>query len=259
MTDTKKTNKKIFELASVYAAYQEKIVLEDISLKVYQNDFIGIIGPNGSGKTTLLKIILGLIPPRKGDLRFYLNGSQKISKHLGYLPQFNIFDENFPINVYQVTLSGLLSKVNIFRRFTARDKEKAEQIMKKMDISHLKQKSINELSGGEKQRVFLSRALISEPEILLLDEPSTFVDTNFNRSFYEILKELNKEMTILLVSHDLGMISSYVKSIACVNRRIYYHDSNEITQELLNEYRCPIDLITHGHVPHRVLKNHGLS
>lgn len=131
--------------------------------------------------------------------------------------------------------------------------------MKKMDISHLKQKSINELSGGEKQRVFLSRALISEPEILLLDEPSTFVDTNFNRSFYEILKELNKEMTILLVSHDLGMISSYVKSIACVNRRIYYHDSNEITQELLNEYRCPIDLITHGHVPHRVLKNHGLS
>ena len=212
MADKEKmANKKIFELTSVTAGYHEKIVLEDISLKVYEKDFIGIIGPNGSGKTTLLKIILGLLEPQKGNIRFFLNGSQKIDKSVGYLPQVNIFDENFPISVYEVTLSGLLSKVNVFKRFTSKDKEKVEQILEKMDISALKQKSINELSGGERQRVFLSRALISEPKILLLDEPSTFVDTNFNNSFYEILKALNKEMTILLVSHDLGMISSYVK------------------------------------------------
>jgi zinc transport system ATP-binding protein len=128
--------------------------------------------------------------------------------------------------------------------------------MEQMGILHLKHKAIGELSGGQMQRVFLARALIASPKLLVLDEPNTYVDKHFEESFYEILKELNEKMAIILVSHDLGIISSYVKSIACVNRHLHYHDSSEITQELLDNYPCPIDLITHGDLPHRVLKTH---
>jgi zinc transport system ATP-binding protein len=106
------------------------------------------------------------------------------------------------------------------------------------------------------QRVFLARALIASPKLLVLDEPNTFVDKSFSKGFYEILKELNKEMAIILVSHDLGMISSYVKTIACICRYLHYHDSSEITREVLDSYSCPIELIAHGDMPHRVLKNH---
>jgi len=125
-----------------------------------------------------------------------------------------------------------------------------------MGIFDIRDTAIGELSGGQMQRVFLCRALISEPKILLLDEPDTFVDNRFEGELYEKLRMLNQEMAIILVSHDMGTIASYVKTIACVNGNLHYHSSNRITQEDLDDYNCPIQIISHGQVPHIILKNH---
>ncbi len=251
-------NRKILELQHITAGYRDQIVLEDVSLIVKETDFIGVIGANGCGKTTLLKVILGLNQPMKGSMSFDFegNGNNKPSYYVGYLPQVAVFDRKFPMTVNDVVLSGLSAKVGLFKRFSREDKSRAHQVMEQMGILHMKKKVIGELSGGQMQRVFLARALINSPRLLLLDEPNTFVDKSFEQSFFDVLKELNKEIAIILVSHDLGMISSYVKTIACVNRSVYLHESNEVTQELLDNYKCPIDLITHGQLPHRVLKAH---
>lgn len=248
--------RKILDIRNVTAGYGDTVVLENINLTVYEEDFIGLIGANGGGKTTLLKVILGLVKPLAGDVRFYFNGSGKIGKHIGYLPQVSMFDQKFPITVRDVVMSGLMAQTGLLKRITRQDKKRIDSILQKTGILHLKNSSMDELSGGQMQRVFLSRALISSPRLLILDEPDSFVDQSFEGELYEILKELNQRITIILVSHDIGMISTYVKTIACVNRHLFYHDSSEITQQLLDNYNCPIELITHGRVPHRVLKDH---
>lgn len=248
--------KKVLELQGVTAGYNSQIVLEDVNLTVYENDFIGVIGANGSGKTTLLKVILGLLLPVQGKIQFFFEDARQIKKYIGYMPQASMFDKKFPITVKNVVISGLTSRVGLFHRFSKTHRMRTDEIMKKMGILHLKNRAIGELSGGQMQRVFLARALISSPKLLILDEPNTFVDKSFEKSFYEILKELNKEMAIILVSHDLGMISSYVKSIACVCHFLHYHDSSEITPDVMDSYSCPIELIAHGDMPHRVLKEH---
>ncbi|MCX6581074.1 MAG: ABC transporter ATP-binding protein [Candidatus Aminicenantes bacterium] len=248
--------KKILELQGVTAGYNGQIVLEEVNLSVYEKDFIGVIGANGSGKTTLLKVILGLLSPIRGKIRFFIEDARHIKKHIGYIPQASMFDKKFPITVESVAISGLTASVGLFHRFSRRHRARAHEAMEQMGILHLKNRAVGELSGGQMQRVFLARALISSPKLLVLDEPNTFVDKSFEKDLYEILKELNKEIAIILVSHDLGMISSYVKTIACVCRYLHYHESGEITQEVLESYSCPIDLIAHGDTPHRVLKDH---
>ncbi len=245
---------KLLELKSISAGYTDKIVLEDIDLVIYKNDFLGMIGPNGGGKTTLLRVILKLLKPFKGKLEFYGKASQKIK--LGYLPQFKVIDQQFPIQVIDVVLSGLMSGRRIFKRFTQRDRFQGIEILDKLGAAHLKNKVIGELSGGQMQRVFLGRALVSNPELLILDEPATFVDQNFSRNLNDILKELNKKMAIVLVSHDIGTIISSVKNIACVNGRLHYHHSDEFGTELLEEYQCSFRIVGHGDLPHTVLKKH---
>lgn len=258
----KENKKKLLELINIHAGYNGRTILEDINLIVHEKDFLGIIGPNGSGKTTLIKVILGLLKPKKGDVLFYghtpapgfNNGKSK--RPIGYLPQQTLFDKQFPITVQDVVISGLASKIGLFHAFSQEDKQTALDMMEQMGITALKTRSLGSLSGGQMQRVFLARALVASPPLLVLDEPDTFVDQAFTRTFYDILHDLNHRIAIILVSHDLGMISSHVKTIACVNRHLYYHDSNIITEKLLDGYRCPIDLITHGDMPHRVLKKH---
>ncbi len=254
--DNEQKRKKILELQNVTAGYNDHIVLEDVNLSIYEKDFIGVIGANGSGKTTLLKVVLGLLPPMRGNVRFFIEETRQIKKYIGYMPQASMFDKKFPITVKDVVISGLIAKAGLFRHFSRKDKTRVEKIMEQMDILHLKNRAIGELSGGQMQRVFLARALISSPKLLVLDEPNTYVDKSFEKNFFEILTGLNKKMAIILVSHDLGMISSHVKSIACISYHLHYHDSSEITQEQLDSYNCPIDLITHGDLPHRVLKDH---
>ncbi|MEI6577187.1 MAG: ABC transporter ATP-binding protein [Bacteroidota bacterium] len=247
---------KILSLESVSAGYADEIVLKDVTLDILSHDFVGIIGPNGGGKTTLLKVMMGLIKPVKGSVNFPGAARQGLRNLFGYLPQLSKSDNKFPITVSEVVLSGLTKEDSWINIPSRKEKEIAIAMMEKTGIYHLKDKVIGELSGGQMQRAFLARAIISSPYLLVLDEPNTYVDSNFEKDLYELLLEFNKEMAIIVVSHDLGMVSSYVKTIACVNRGLHYHHSNIITEELMNAYNCPIDLIAHGELPHRILKEH---
>ncbi len=243
----------ILELSGVSAGYNSEMVLKGIDLTISDLDFIGVIGPNGGGKTTLVKLILGLIKPMEGSIIFHENGERNL---IGYLPQVSQNDKKFPITVLEVVLSGLMSVKQGFMTYTRKDKIRAMEILDMMGIKQLYRKSIGELSGGQMQRVFLGRAIIANPRLLILDEPNTFVDNKFEHDLYQLLSELNEKMAILMVSHDVGTITSYVKTIACVNRNLHYHRSNIITQSQLTAYNCPIQLITHGEVPHTVLGEH---
>lgn len=248
---------KLLKLDKIYAGYEHLTILKDINLEVKERDFIGIIGPNGGGKTTLLKVILGLIKPFSGKLDYYFPGEFKDSTtFIGYLPQQVSFDKKFPISVGEVVLSGLIS---IGRKSTKSNSELnilLDKILNKLGMNDYKNSPIGELSGGQIQRVFLGRAIISQPALLILDEPDSFVDNRFEHELYEILRQLNETMAIMLVSHDIGTVSSYIKTIACVNQSLHYHPSNSISSAQLKVYNCPIDIITHGPVPHRVLHEH---
>jgi zinc transport system ATP-binding protein len=239
---------------SLSASYDANVVLQDVDFRVNESDFIGVIGPNGGGKTTLLKVILGLIKPVKGRIVFnsdLINGNS-----IGYLPQLSTCDVAYPVTVTDVVLSGMMIRKKIISRMSSSDKKRAREVIGQLGLEGMEQASLKELSGGQLQRVFLGRAIIGDPKLLLLDEPGNFVDSTFENDFYEKLRELNSRMAILMVSHDIGMISSHVKSYACVNRNLHYHPSSEISNEQLLAYGCPIQLITHGEVPHTVLKQH---
>jgi zinc transport system ATP-binding protein len=244
----------LFEMHSLSASYGTTIVLQDVNFIVGENDFIGVIGPNGGGKTTLLKVILGLLKPVKGIMEF--NSDLLNGKSIGYLPQMSTGDINYPVTVTDIVLSGLMIKKGVITRMSASDKKKAAMVIDELGLAGMAGSTLNELSGGQMQRVFLARAIIGDPKLLLLDEPGNFVDTTFENDFYEKLRDLNKRMAILMVSHDVGTISSHIKSFACVNRSLHYHPSPEITNEDLLAYGCPIQLVTHGEVPHTVLKIH---
>lgn len=244
----------LFEMNSLSASYGSNIVLRDIMFRVMENDFIGVIGPNGGGKTTLLRVILGLLKPVKGTLVF--NSDLLDNKSIGYLPQISTGDVSYPVTVTDIVLSGLMIKKGIISRMSVADRRQASVVLEELGLTEMKSATINELSGGQIQRVFLGRAIIGDPRLLLLDEPGNFVDATFENDFYEKLKELNKRMAILMVSHDVGTISAHIKSFACVNRTLHYHPSHEITNEDLLAYGCPIQLVTHGDVPHTVLKKH---
>jgi zinc transport system ATP-binding protein len=244
----------LLELNSLFAGYENKTVLRDVNFSINEHDFVGVIGPNGGGKTTLLKVILGLLKPTSGSLIF--NEDLLKSKKIGYLPQMSAGDNSFPVTVTDVVLSGLMIRKSAVARITTEDRKKAASVIEELGIWEIRRSTLNELSGGQLQRVFLGRAIIASPALLLLDEPDNFVDTSFEADFYEKLHDLNERMAILMVSHDIGTISSHVKSFACVNGKLHYHASPEITNEQLSAYNCPIQLVTHGRVPHTVLEKH---
>ncbi len=250
----------LVEVENLSIAYENQLVLRDITLNIEEGDFLGIIGPNGGGKTTLLKALLGLVSFHKGTIRYNLKGGGNAPRlyGIGYLPQIKNFDQQFPITVQDIVLSGLMKGGGWFSHFSRDEKKRASLLLERLGISRLAHRSLNDLSGGLLQRVFLARALIGAPRLLLLDEPNTFVDKDFENHLYQILKDLHQKegISIVLVTHDIGVISSYVKNIACVNGTLFYHGGNEMTEALVDRYNCPIDIITHGVIPHRVLKRH---
>ncbi|WP_321439092.1 metal ABC transporter ATP-binding protein [uncultured Bacteroides sp.] len=248
---------KIIEIGHLSAGYDRKTVLRDINLNVYEQDFLGIIGPNGGGKTTLIKLILGLLKPDSGEIRFFRDGKSVDGISMGYLPQYNAIDKKFPISVYDVILSGLSSKKSLIKRFSDEHHAQVADVISRMGLLGLEKKAIGKLSGGQLQRTLLGRAIVSNPEVVILDEPNTYIDQRFESRLYEILSEINKERAIILVSHDIGTVISNVKTIACVNETLDYHPDSEVSTEWLEEkFECPIELLGHGELPHRIIKNH---
>ena len=241
----------LLEIENMCAGYNGNLVLKAINLKVFEQDFLGIIGPNGGGKTTLIKTILGLLKPHSGNILFK---NDLLKNNIGYMPQTHQLDRRFPIIVSEVVESGLISEKKLSN--SAR-KAKTLEMIKRMDIEKVADKAIGELSGGQLQRTLLARAVINDPELLILDEPDSYIDKRFESYFYELLKEINKTTAIVLVSHDIGTVISTVKNIACVNETLHYHSGSDVDGDWLEEHwACPFEVITHGNLPHRVLKKH---
>ena len=264
----------LIEIKNLSAGYDSRTVLRNVNLTVYDRDFLGIIGPNGGGKTTLIKCILGLLKPTAGEIlysdkRFVASDKQRGTAQrpalttnrsvlkMGYLPQYNSIDRKFPITVEEVILSGLSSQKSLISRFTATHREKSRQVIARMGLEGLEKRAIGALSGGQLQRALLGRAIISDPALVVLDEPSTYIDKRFEARLYELLAEINHDCAIILVSHDIGTVLQQVKSIACVNETLDYHPDTGVSEEWLERnFNCPIELLGHGALPHRILAEH---
>ena len=244
---------KLIEIEHLSAGYDDKQVLNDINLTVYQDDYLGIIGPNGGGKTTLMRLILRLMKPTEGNIRYFKkmkdkngnpildeNGEAKVEEvkeiSMGYLPQYNSLDKQFPISVYEVVLSGLSKTKSLFSRYTQAQHQQVLNTLERMQLMEFKDRHIAALSGGQLQRVLLARAIVSKPDVVILDEPNTYIDRRFQKQMYEMLEQINKECAIIIVSHDVAEVLNNVKHIACVNHHLHYHNTADMPREKLEEH-----------------------
>lgn len=214
------------ELQDVWVSYYNKWVLKSISLKCYQGEIVGIVGPNGGGKSTLLKVILGLVRPQKGVVKLFGHRPDKHTRlEVGYLPQISKADRSFPVTALDVVLMGLYNRVGFFKRPGSRSREVAMEMLAKIHMAGHAEKPFGMLSGGQQQRVHIARALASKPKLLVLDEPSTGVDSVAQEDFYELLVKFRDEMNIsvIMVSHDIGVVTAHADRIACLNLQLHYH------------------------------------
>ncbi len=226
----------IIKIENLAAGYDEKQVLHDVNLTIYSDDYLGIIGPNGGGKTTLMRIILGLKKATSGTVRYFKDGKEVKGITMGYLPQYNALDKQFPISVYEVVLAGLSKTKGLFSRYTSLHHQQVLDTLERMQLIDLKDRPIGTLSGGQLQRVLLARAIVSKPDVVILDEPNTYIDRRFQKQMYEMLEQINKECAIIIVSHDIAEVLNNVKHIACVNHHLHYHATADMPREKLEEH-----------------------
>ncbi|PIE35348.1 ABC transporter [candidate division KSB3 bacterium] len=248
--------KNIVCIEHAWFSYGTEPVLKDINLSLSPLEFLTVIGPNGGGKTTLLKLLLGLLEPTQGNVQVLGMPPKKSRRHIGYVPQNSTIDSRFPVTVRDVVLMGRLGRIPLGRRYRGEDREMADHALQQVNMFEFRDRQIGKLSGGQQQRTFIARALVTQPQLLLLDEPTASVDSQIKRDIYDLLHELNTRITIMMISHDIGVVSSHAKTIACLNCQLFYHNDKDISPDMLAEtYQCPVDLIAHG-VPHRVLAPH---
>ena len=214
----------IFDVKKLNYSVRGQTILHEISFEIFHGEYIAIIGPNGGGKTTLIRLLLGLEMPTSGDIRIYGKELKKFRQwsKIGYVPQrASLVDANFPATVEDIVKMGRIAKRGFFAGMSKEDKQKVEDALVKMDIVHLRKKMVGELSGGQRQRVMIARALASSPEILILDEPNTGVDTQSQQRFYNLLRELNTQdkMTILFITHDIGVIADDIQRLFTINTK----------------------------------------
>ncbi|MDR1676572.1 MAG: ABC transporter ATP-binding protein [Tannerella sp.] len=222
---------KRIEITHITAAYDAKTVLNDVSLTVGERDFLGITGPNGGGKTTLLKVMLGLLKPSEGCIRFYRDGRPVSSLAIGYLPQVSRIDRRFPISVREAVASGLMAGKRPLQRFSAEDGRRIDEVLALTGLETFAKRAVGELSGGELQRVLLGRAIVSQPEVLVLDEPDTYVDKPFEQRLYALLDDFSLRAAVILVSHDRTAMQPRVKHVAYVNRTLRYYPAEKYPWE----------------------------
>ena len=251
------TNTPLVSVRDVSFSYGYDQVLKNISLDIYPPDYLALIGTNGGGKTTLLKIILGLLKPDSGHIKWAESSANKpAQKQIGYVPQFATFEREFPLSVRDVVLMGRLDASLWRQKISSRDQDLSSDVIRNLGLESLSNKPIGELSGGQLQRVMIARALVSSPKILFLDEPIASIDRDSRFKLASMLRELNKDIPIVVITHDITSFASNVEPIACVNQPLYYHGDAELASGCLEEaYGCPVELVAHG-VPHRVLQDH---
>ena len=232
---------ELINISNLFYKYHKTDVLENINLSIKDDDFLAIIGPNGGGKSTLLKLILGLLTPINGKIYKKIKNSL-----IGYVPQNTNLNIDFPITALEIVLMGhIVSKKRIFG-YSKEDIACAMESLKKVSIEKFANSKIGDLSGGQRQRVFIARALCSNPKIMLLDEPTASIDVKGQREIYELLKELNKFICIVVVSHDISVLLNYAKNVAHINKNLVYHSLENIQKNLdtQNEHLCEVELLS---------------
>lgn len=213
----------IIKIEHLSVCYGRNVALQDATLNVYSRDFLGVIGPNGGGKTTLVKAVLGLVPHSAGTVSFFRpDGAPVSALNIGYLPQYSSFDFRFPITVEEVIRTGLLSRSPAWAHLNKEQKARAARVMEMMELTPLRSRSVGDLSGGQRQRVLMARALVSRPDLLILDEPSTYIDRQSEQRLYSLLERINAHCAIILVTHNLDRVRPLVKNIATVNTTVDY-------------------------------------
>lgn len=255
-------NKTIIEIKDVSFRYDRENVLENINLTVPKGAFLGLVGPNGSGKSTLLKLILGLLKPQSGSIHLFNQAHEDFKEwyRIGFVSQkANSFNSGFPATVFEVVASGLTGQMGLFRFLGRSGKMAIKRAIESVGMEDFMDRNIGQLSGGQQQRIFIARAIVSNPEVLILDEPTVGVDVKNVNTFYRMLEHLNKEldMTLILVTHDIGTITNKVSHVACLNKFLHFHgnteDFNNLTEEQLsNIYQHDIHIISHDHAGHQV-------
>jgi zinc transport system ATP-binding protein len=241
-------NNVVIDIDNVSFNYGAVPVLEDISLKIYEDEFIGIIGPNASGKSTLLKLILGLIQPDKGSIHKFNHDGNDVHNYIGYVPQHVTFSRDFPVTVSEVVMMGHVTAKSKLFRYSKNEISTAKQAMQALEIDDIANRQVGALSGGQLQRVLIARALVCQPEILLLDEPTSNVDMRVEEDIFALLKNYSEHMTIIVVSHDIAFISGYVDRVACLNRTLVCHNTESISGKMIEElYDAPVKMIHHHH------------
>ncbi|MEO5357835.1 MAG: metal ABC transporter ATP-binding protein [Nitrospirae bacterium YQR-1] len=236
-------------------SYSREKVLEDVTFTIKAGGYVGLIGPNGGGKTTLIKILLGLIKPDSGDVRVFGEKICNYKKryHLGYVPQQgSALNVSFPATVSEIVKSGRTARVGLYKRFSVKDNEAVNNAMEIAGVSEYKDRLTGKLSGGQRQKVFIARALATEPKVLFLDEPMVGIDIVSKETFYSFLRRLNKEkgITIVFVSHDLGVVSEEVETILCLNKKLFCHDNpgpTGINKLIEDSYGKKVSAVSHIH------------
>lgn len=223
-------------------------VLQGVSLRVPDKEFIGVVGPNAGGKSTLLKVLLGLYLPYQGRVRVLGTSPSRARRRIGYVPQYPTFSREFPTDVLHAVLMGRLGMTRGFGRYSEADRARARDAMMETEIESLAGRQISTLSGGQLQRVLVARALVCEPRILLLDEPTSNIDQRVETDIFDYLREFNRRMTIVVVSHDIGFISRYVDRVACLNKTLICHDTADIDGRTIQElYGADVQMVAHQH------------
>ncbi|MCK5408207.1 MAG: ABC transporter ATP-binding protein [Candidatus Krumholzibacteria bacterium] len=245
------TNRNAIRFDRVNFAYGVAPVLEDVSFTIAEREFAAIIGPNGGGKTTMLKLILGLIEPQTGFVRVFGRTPVVARRRIGFMPQYPGLDTQFPVTVMDVVLLARLGGGHRIGRYSGADRAAAAQALEDLGLAAIGNRSYSKLSSGQRQRVLIARALASDPEILLLDEPTANLDPFVQDDLYELLHRLNEKLTVLVVSHDVGFVSKYVEKVVCVNRRVVLHPASAVKGELVSMLYGDMEMrvVDHGHHP----------
>jgi zinc transport system ATP-binding protein len=251
---------KVIEIRNLTYRYGSRVALADVNLAIYEQEFIGLLGPNGSGKTTLLKVILGLLPVKDGEVLLFGTPLNRFNEwqRIGYVSQkANSFNSSFPVSVFEVVSMGLFGRKGLFARLNEQDERAVLAALKLVGLEGYEKRTIGMLSGGEQQRVFIARALVNNPDLLILDEPTVGIDIEATNLFYQLLDRLNREhgLTIILVSHDVGVVSNKVTNILCLNKQLLYCGQpeffNEKSMEMLQKvYGDNMELVNHDHHGH---------